>query len=172
MIYAIDDRTPRCAADSYVAPGAVVIGDVELGPQTSVWFGAVIRGDVESIRLARGCNIQDGAVLHTDPGAPLSLDEMVTVGHQAMLHGCSIGRNSLIGIGATVLNRAVIGANSLVGAGALITEGKQFPDGVLIIGAPARVARELTTEEIAGLPTYAERYIDRAQRYREGLSEV
>ncbi len=172
MIYRLADCQPRLADSSYVAPGADVIGDVVLGPDTSVWFGAVLRGDVEAISLARGCNVQDAAVLHTDPGAPLVLDEQVTVGHQAMLHGCRVGRNSLIGIGATILNHAVIGANSLVGARALVTEGKEFPDGVLILGTPAKVVRELSDEEIAALPTYATRYIERAQRYREQLNVV
>ncbi len=172
MIYHLADCQPRLASSSYIAPGASVIGDVELGPETSIWFGAVLRGDVEAIKLARGCNVQDGAVLHTDPGAPLILDEQVTVGHQAMLHGCRVGHNSLIGIGATILNHAVIGANSLVGARALVTEGKTFPDGVLILGTPAKVVRELSDEEIADLPSYATRYIERAQRYREQLSAV
>lgn len=172
MIYRLDERKPRVAADSYVAPGAVVIGDVELGPQTSIWFGAVLRGDVERITLARGVNVQDGSVLHTDPGAPMLLEEMVTIGHQVMLHGCRIGQNSLVGIGAVVLNHAVIGANSLVGAGALVTERKTFPEGVLILGSPARVARDLTDEEIARLPKTAERYIARAELYRDALSEA
>jgi carbonic anhydrase/acetyltransferase-like protein (isoleucine patch superfamily) len=172
MLYAIGDRRPVLEGDCYIAPDASVIGDVRLGPDTSVWFGAVIRGDVENITLGRGSNIQDGAVLHTDPGAPMLLDEYVTVGHQAMLHGCRIGRNSLIGINATILNRASIGANCIVGAKALVTENKQFPDGVLIIGAPARVARELTAEEIARLRGSAERYIERARHYREQLSAL
>jgi carbonic anhydrase/acetyltransferase-like protein (isoleucine patch superfamily) len=172
MIYQVDGRKPRVAADSYVAPGAVVIGDVDLGPQTSVWFGAVLRGDVERITLSRGVNVQDGSVLHTDPGAPMLLEARVTIGHQVMLHGCRIGENSLVGIGAVVLNHAVIGPNSLVGAGALVTENKTFPEGVLILGSPARVARDLTDEEIARLPKTAERYIARAALYRDGLSEV
>lgn len=172
MIYRVDGRTPRVAEDSYVAPGAVVIGDVDLGPQTSVWFGAVLRGDVERITLSRGVNVQDGSVLHTDPGAPMLLEENVTIGHKVMLHGCRVGRNSLIGIGAVILNHAVIGPNSLVGAGALVTENKTFPEGVLILGSPARVARELTAEEIARLPKTAERYIARAALYRDGLSAV
>jgi carbonic anhydrase/acetyltransferase-like protein (isoleucine patch superfamily) len=172
MIYRFGERKPRVAADSYVAPGAVVIGDVELGPQTSIWFGAVLRGDVEQITLSRGVNVQDGSVLHTDPGAPMLLEEMVTIGHKVVLHGCRIGQNSLVGIGAVVLNHAVIGANSLVGAGALVTERKTFPEGVLILGSPARVARDLTDEEIARLPKTAERSIARAALYRDALSEA
>ena len=172
MLYALGDRKPVTAGDFYVAPGAAVIGEVHLGADTSVWFGAVVRGDVEPITIGKGSNIQDGAVLHADPGAPLELDEFVTVGHQAMLHGCRIGRHSLIGIGSTILNRAVIGANCIVGAHALVTEDKIFPDGVLIIGAPARVARELSKEEINALPGSAQRYIDRAAEYRKQLSAV
>jgi carbonic anhydrase/acetyltransferase-like protein (isoleucine patch superfamily) len=172
MLYALGDRKPVTAGNFYVAPGAAVIGDVHLGADTSVWFGAVVRGDVEPITLGRGCNVQDGSVLHADPGAPLVLDEFVTVGHQVMLHGCRIGRHSLIGIGSTILNRAVIGANCIVGAHALITEDKTFPDGVLILGAPAKVVRELTAEERASLPGSAQRYIDRAEEYRQKLSAV
>jgi len=172
MLYALGSRKPYTAGDYYVAPGAAVIGDVNLGPDTSVWFGAVVRGDVEPITLGRGTNIQDGSVLHADPGCPLIIDEFVTVGHQVMLHGCRIGKYSLIGIGSRILNGAVIGANSIVGAHALVTEGKVFPDGVLIIGSPAKVARDLTDDEMAQLPTSAQRYIDRAKLYRKELSVV
>jgi carbonic anhydrase/acetyltransferase-like protein (isoleucine patch superfamily) len=172
MLYALGELRPFTAGDCFVAPGAAVIGNVHLGPDTSVWFGAVIRGDVEPITLGRGVNVQDNAVLHADPGAPLVLEEFVTVGHHAMLHGCRIGRHSLIGIGSTVLNRAVIGANCIVGAHALVTEDKRFPDGVLILGAPAKVARELTAEEIAALPGSAQRYIDRAAVYRRELTAL
>jgi carbonic anhydrase/acetyltransferase-like protein (isoleucine patch superfamily) len=172
MLYALNDLAPKTAGSYYIADGARVIGDVHLGEDSSVWFGAVIRGDVERIEIGRRTNIQDGSVLHTDPGAPLILDEGVTVGHMVMLHGCRIGRNSLVGIGSTVLNHARIGANSIVGAHALVTEGKSFPDGVLILGAPAKVVRPLTEAEIAGLPTYAERYVQRAQRYRDSLKKI
>ncbi len=172
MLYALGDRKPITAGDFYVAPGAAVIGDVNLGPDTSVWFGAVVRGDVEPITIGRGTNIQDGSVLHADPGCPLVLEEFVTVGHQVMLHGCRIGKYSLIGIGSRILNGAVIGANCIVGAHALVTEGKIFPEGVLIIGSPAKVARDLTDDEIAQLPTSAQRYIDRAKLYRKDLSVV
>lgn len=169
MIYALDEISPEISGRCYIAPSATVIGDVLLAQDSSVWFGAVLRGDVERITIGRGSNIQDNSVLHCDPGAPLVLDEYVTVGHQVMLHGCSVGRNSLIGIGSTILNHARIGANSIVGANALITENKEFPDGVLILGAPARIIRELTAEEIESLPNYATRYIDRAGRYRREL---
>ena len=169
MIYTLNDIRPEIPDHCYVAPSAAVIGDVVLGEDTSIWFGAVLRGDVERITLGRGTNVQDNSVLHCDPGAPLTLDEYVTVGHQVMLHGCRVGRNSLIGIGSTILNHACIGANSIVGANALITEHKEFPDGVLILGAPAKVARALTEEEMAALPNYATRYIERAQLYRDNL---
>lgn len=172
MLYALGDRKPITGGNFYVAPGAAVIGDVNLGPDTSVWFGAVVRGDVEPITIGRGTNIQDGSVLHADPGCPLVLDEFVTVGHQVMLHGCRIGKYSLIGIGSRILNGAVIGANSIVGAHALVTERKVFPDGVLIIGSPAKVARDLTDDEMAQLPNSAQRYIDRANLYRTQLSAV
>jgi carbonic anhydrase/acetyltransferase-like protein (isoleucine patch superfamily) len=169
MIYSLDEIRPEISGRCYVAPSAAVIGDVLLAEDTSIWFGAVVRGDVERITIGRGSNVQDNSVLHCDPGAPLILDEYVTVGHQVMLHGCRVGRHSLIGIGSTILNHACIGANSIVGANALITENKEFPDGVLILGAPARVIRELTAEEIETLPGYATRYIERAERYRHGL---
>jgi carbonic anhydrase/acetyltransferase-like protein (isoleucine patch superfamily) len=172
MLYALGGRKPITVGNFYVAPGAAVIGDVNLGPDTSVWFGAVVRGDVEPITIGRGTNIQDGSVLHADPGCPLVLDEFVTVGHQVMLHGCRIGKYSLIGIGSRILNGAVIGANCIVGAHALVTERKTFPDGVLIIGSPAKVARDLTDDEMAQLPNSAQRYIDRAKLYRKELSVV
>jgi carbonic anhydrase/acetyltransferase-like protein (isoleucine patch superfamily) len=172
MIYSLDGRTPAIAADVYVAPGARVIGDVELGPGASVWFGAVLRGDVERLTVGPGTNIQDNSVLHADPGAPLVLGRMVTVGHMVMLHGCEVGDHSLIGIGAVILNRAHIGSHCIVGARSLVTEDKTFPDGVLILGSPARVVRELTAEERAGLEGSATRYIERARRYRSGLEAL
>jgi len=169
MIYSLNEISPEIRGRCYVAPSADVIGDVILEEDTSIWFGAVVRGDVERITIGHGSNVQDNSVLHCDPGAPLTLDEFVTIGHQVMLHGCLIGHHSLIGIGSTVLNHARIGANSIVGANSLVTEGKEFPDGVLILGSPAKVIRKLTTEEIATLPHYATRYIDRADLYRREL---
>jgi carbonic anhydrase/acetyltransferase-like protein (isoleucine patch superfamily) len=169
VIYALDQRLPQIAEDAWVAPNATVIGDVHLGAKSSVWFGAVLRGDVERLTIGRGSNIQDNSVLHSDPGAPLQLGERVTVGHMAMLHGCHIGDEALIGIGAVVLNYARIGARSIVGAGALVTEGKEFPDGVLIIGSPAKVARGLTEEELARMAGTAQRYVERAGLYRRAL---
>ena len=172
MIFAIEKSVPDISEDAYVAPTATVIGDVRLAPQSSVWFGAVLRGDVERLTIGRGTNIQDNSVLHADPGAPLVLAEKVTVGHMVMLHGCHVGEGSLIGIGAIVMNHARIGARCIVGAGALITEGKEFPDGVLIIGSPARVTRRLTDDELARMAGTAQRYIDRAQLYRQALREI
>ena len=166
MLYSLGERRPRTAGTCYLAPGARIIGDVVLGPDSSVWFGAILRGDADRITIGRGTNIQDNAVLHTDPGAPLWLDDFVTVGHQAMLHGCRVGANSVIGIGSTVLNHARIGADSIVGAHALVPENRSFPDGVLILGTPARVARELSDEERTALSAYARNYIERAELYR------
>ncbi len=170
-LYRLGDRAPQSSGNGrfWVAPGAHVIGDVRIGEDVSVWFGAVIRGDNEPIRIGRRSNIQDLSVLHSDPGSPLTIGDGVTVGHKVTLHGCTVGDNSLIGIGATLLNRARIGANSLVGAGALVTEGKVFPDGVLIMGAPARVVRELTPEQIEGLKRSAEHYVANGRRFAEGL---
>jgi carbonic anhydrase/acetyltransferase-like protein (isoleucine patch superfamily) len=169
MIYTFDDRRPEIATDAWVAPNATVIGDVRIDSEASVWFGAVLRGDVERLSIGRGTNIQDNAVLHSDPGAPLTLGAQITVGHLVMLHGCEIGDGSLIGIGAIVMNHARIGRHCIVGASAMVTEGKEFPDGSLILGSPAKLARPLTAEEIARLSWSAQRYIERAKRYRERL---
>jgi len=170
-VYALDDVSPDLpeAGACWIAPDASVIGNVKMGEGASIWFGAVVRGDNEPIIIGARSNIQDGSVLHSDPGSPLTIGEGVTVGHKVVLHGCTIGDNSLIGIGAVVLNRARIGKNSLVGAGALVTEGKDFPDGVLIVGSPARVVRELTPEQIEGLKRSAEHYVGNAQRFAKGL---
>lgn len=143
-IYELDGVAPQVAASAWVADSAQVMGNVVLGEDASVWFGTVVRGDTESITIGAGSNIQDASVLHADIGKPLVVGERVTVGHQVMLHGCTIGDESLIGIGAVVLNGAKIGKNCLVGAGALVTEGKEFPDGSMIIGSPAKAVRELT----------------------------
>jgi carbonic anhydrase/acetyltransferase-like protein (isoleucine patch superfamily) len=169
VIYALEGRVPQLAPGVYVAPGASIIGDVHIAAEASVWFGAVLRGDVERLTIGRGTNIQDNSVLHSDPGAPLVLGERVTVGHMVTLHGCHVGDDSLVGIGAIVMNHARIGARCIVGAGALVTEGKEFPDGVLIIGSPAKVARDLTAAELERLAGTAQRYIDRAQLYHRAL---
>ena len=171
-VYQLDTLTPRLADTAWVADSAQVIGNVELAEGASIWFGAILRGDNEVMRIGRNSNVQDGSVLHSDPGFPLTLGENVTVGHQVMLHGCTVGDGSLIGIKSVVLNGAKIGKNCLVGAGSLVTEGKEFPDGSMIMGAPAKVVRELTPEQIAGLSRAAQHYVDNAKRYAAGLSRI
>ena len=171
-IYQLGDKHPQLAASAWVADSAQVIGDVRLEADVSIWFNTVLRGDNDPITIGSGSNIQDGSVLHTDNGVPLTIGRHVTVGHQVMLHGCTIGDESLIGIGAVVLNGAVIGRHCLVGAGALVTEGKTFPDGSLIIGSPARVARQLTPEQIEALRRSAQHYLENARRYREQLARL
>lgn len=171
-LYQLGEHAPQMPASAWVAETADVIGAVVLGEHASVWFGTVIRGDTETIRIGRGSNIQDNSVLHADHGMPLTIGDNVTVGHQVMLHGCTIGDGSLIGIGAVVLNGARIGKNCLVGAGSLVTEGKEFPDGSMIMGTPAKVVRELTPEQIQGLAKSAQNYIDNAARYQAGLKKI
>ena len=171
MIYALGDRSPVLEGKGhFIAGNATVIGNVCLKAESSVWFNCVLRGDNEVIEVGARSNIQDGCVLHTDPGFPLTIGTGVTVGHKVMLHGCTIGNNSLIGIGSTVLNGAAIGNNCLVGANALVTQGKSFPDGSLILGTPAKVVRELTDEEIAGMKDSANHYVENAARFREQLN--
>jgi carbonic anhydrase/acetyltransferase-like protein (isoleucine patch superfamily) len=169
MIYALDGVAPALAPDAWVAPGARLIGRVVLEAGASVWFNAVLRGDNEPITVGPGSNVQDGCVCHTDIGYPLVVGAGCTVGHLAILHGCEVGEGSLVGMGATVLTGAVIGRSVLVGAGALVTEGKRIPDGVLVIGRPGKVARELTEEEIEGLRQSAAGYRANAARFRAGL---
>ncbi|OGB34738.1 MAG: gamma carbonic anhydrase family protein [Burkholderiales bacterium RIFCSPLOWO2_12_FULL_61_40] len=171
-IYELDNISPRMAESVWVADSAQVMGNVELGEDASVWFGVVIRGDTECIRIGRGSNIQDASVLHADIGKPLTVGDNVTVGHKVMLHGCTIGDGSLIGIGAVVLNGAKIGKGCIVGAGALVTEGKEFPDGSMIIGSPAKVVRELTPEQQAGLQMSALHYMENARRFKTGLHKI
>ncbi|MES2423358.1 MAG: gamma carbonic anhydrase family protein [Pseudomonadota bacterium] len=171
-IYELDGTAPQLAAGAWVADSAQVMGNVVLGNDASVWFGAVVRGDTETITIGRGSNIQDLSVLHADVGKPLVVGENVTVGHQVMLHGCTIGDESLIGIGAVVLNGAKIGKNCLVGAGALVTEGKEFPDGSMIIGSPAKAVRQLTPEQIEGLRWSARHYVENARRFAAGLKKI
>ncbi|HLU14775.1 MAG TPA: gamma carbonic anhydrase family protein [Burkholderiaceae bacterium] len=170
--YRFKEWEPRVDGDAYVAPGSTVIGWVSLASRSSVWPGAVIRGDNEPITVGEGSNIQDGAVLHTDPGCPLTIGRDVTVGHQAMLHGCTVEDGALVGIQAVVLNKAVIGRNSLVGAGAVVTEGKVFPERSLILGAPAKVVRTLTDEEVANMHTNAKVYVARAAEYKAHLAPL
>ena len=170
--YQLDDLAPRLADSAWIAESAQVIGNVELAADTSVWFGVVLRGDTEVIRVGRGSNIQDNSVVHADIGFPVMIGENVTIGHQVMLHGCSIGDGSLIGIQAVVLNGAKIGKHCLVGAGALVTEGKEFPDGSMIFGAPARLVRQLSPEQMAGLDRSAEHYVENARRFKAGLKKI
>lgn len=167
--YAIDGLAPSLGEGAWIAPSADLIGDVRLGPRASIWFGAVIRADNTPIIIGAESNVQDGAVGHSDPGAPLSIGIGVTVGHQAILHGCTVLDGALIGMGARVLNGAVIGERCLVGAGALVTEGKTFEPKMLIVGIPARAIRVLTGEEIAALAVSAAHYAAKAARYAAGL---
>ena len=171
-VYQLDTLTPRIHDTAYVADSAEVIGNVELAEGASIWFGAILRGDNDVMTIGKNSNVQDGSMLHSDPGFPLTLGENVTIGHQVMLHGCTIGDGSLVGIKAVVLNGARIGKNCLVGAGALVTEGKEFPDGSMIIGSPAKVVRELTPEQIAGVSRAAKHYVENAKRYRSGLKKL
>ena len=171
-VYALDGVEPQIAESAWVADSAQVMGEVHVAADASVWFGTVVRGDTSSITIGEGSNVQDASVLHADLGMPLVIGRHVTVGHQVMLHGCTIGDESLIGIGAIVLNGAKIGKNCLVGAGALVTEGKEFPDGSMIIGSPARVVKQLTPEQIQGLRQSAQHYIDNARRFRAGLRKL
>lgn len=171
-VYALHDTVPVVHETAWVAENATVIGNVSLEAGASIWYGAVIRGDNEPIVIGQGSNVQDGSVLHTDHGFPLTLGQGVTVGHQVMLHGCTIGDGSLIGIQAVVLNGARIGRNCLVGAGSLVTEGKEFPDNSLIMGSPAKVVRELTAEQTQRLKQSAANYVANAARHRDGLRRV
>ncbi|CAN5162490.1 gamma carbonic anhydrase family protein [soil metagenome] len=171
-IFKLDQHTPVIDATAYVDESARVIGQVVLGRHSSVWSYAVLRGDNEPIRIGDNSNVQESVIMHTDEGHPLQIGTGVTIGHQAMLHGCTVGDNTLIGIKATVLNGAVIGRDCLVGAGALITENKTFPDGSLIIGSPAKVARALTDEEVQRLRVSAQSYVDRGAWFRSSMIRV
>ncbi|MBD99993.1 MAG: gamma carbonic anhydrase family protein [Gammaproteobacteria bacterium] len=171
MIYKLGEHEVQITGeDFYVAESASVIGKVRLANDTSVWFGAVLRGDNESITVGENTNIQECAVIHTDPGFPCILGSNVTIGHQAMLHGCQVGDNSLIGINAVVLNGAKIGRNCLIGANALVTENQEIPDGSLVIGSPAKPIKQLTTAQIQKLKESAEHYVTRFKRFKRDLS--
>ena len=169
--FTLDGIEPDLPADDryWIAPTAVVLGRVRLKAAASVWFGAVLRGDNEWITIGENSNIQDGCVLHTDMGFPLDIGRNVTVGHMAMLHGCTVHENTLIGIGSTILNGSVIGRNCIIGAHALIPEGKTIPDNSLVMGSPGRVVREVSDEQAAHIGTLAEHYVENWQRYRTGL---
>lgn len=171
-LYAIGGQQPQIAEDAWVAPSADLIGDVHLAALASVWFGAVIRADNTPILVGARSNIQDGAMLHSDPGAPCTVGEDVTVGHHAILHGCTIGDRALIGMGATILNRAVIGADCIVGAGALVTEGKEFAPGSLIVGSPAKAIRQLDDLARAMLKASAAHYVAKQRAFAAGLKRL
>ena len=165
MFYDLKDKKPKNSGENWVAPNAVIIGDVTLEKNTSIWFNATLRGDEDNIHIGEGSNIQDGSVLHTDIGYPLKVGKNVTVGHMVMLHGCSIDNNSLIGIGAVILNNAKIGKNCIIGAKSLITENKEIPDNSLVVGSPGRVIRKVTEEETKHILKNAEIYQDNWKKY-------
>jgi carbonic anhydrase/acetyltransferase-like protein (isoleucine patch superfamily) len=171
-IYQLGTDVPEIDASAFVADSATLIGKVTLQANSSVWFGATLRGDNERITIGENSNVQEGTVMHTDMGYPLTIGRDVTIGHQAMLHGCTIGDGALVGIQAVILNGAKIGNGCLVGAGALVTEGKQFPDNVLIIGSPAKAVRELTADDVAQLQGSADSYVKRAQLFKTNLKKI
>ncbi|HEU4956406.1 MAG TPA: gamma carbonic anhydrase family protein [Sphingomicrobium sp.] len=171
-LYEIDGIAPTLSEGAWVAPSADLIGDVRLGARVSVWFGAIIRADNTPIILGDESNFQDGAIGHSDPGAPLTIGARVTVGHQAILHGCTVEDEALIGMGARILNGAVIGAQCIVGAGALVTEGKKFEPRSLIVGSPARAMRQLSEDQVALLRLSAAHYAEKAARYARGLRPI
>ncbi|WP_310462930.1 gamma carbonic anhydrase family protein [Sphaerotilus sp.] len=171
-IFQLGEHAPQIHPTAFIADNAQVIGRVQMAEDSSVWFGVVARGDTDLIRIGRGSNVQDNTVLHTDEGIELVIGDHVTVGHQCMLHGCTIGDHSLIGIGAIVLNGARIGRYSVVGAGALVTEGKEFPDYSMVLGSPAKVVRTLTPEQAERFAHGATHYVDNARRYQRELQEI
>nr|WP_241094937.1 gamma carbonic anhydrase family protein [Marinicauda algicola] len=171
-IYELDGERPDIEADAWVAPTAVLVGKVILKARASVWFGAVLRGDNEPITIGEDSNVQDNTVMHTDPAFPLTIGKGVTIGHQAMLHGCTVGDYSLIGIGATVMNGAKIGRHCIIGAHALITEGKEIPDGSIVMGAPGKVVKPVPEGTQEMLKASAEHYVENARRFSNGLSKI
>lgn len=172
MRYALDGVDVDAHPESWIAPTAVVIGNVKIDKDASIWWGSVLRGDNDLIHIGEGTNVQDGSVLHTDPGYELTLGKNVTIGHMVMLHGCTVGENSLIGIGAVVLNGAKIGKNCLIGAKSLITEGKEIPDYSVVMGAPGKVVRTMTPEQAASTLTNAASYQKNWKRFRDGLVQT
>ena len=172
VLYSLDGVAPQIGEGAWVAPSADLMGKVEIGANASVWFNCVMRGDTDRLVVGEGSNVQDASVLHTDAGIELRIGKDCTIGHQVMLHGCTIGDNTLIGIGSVILNRAVIGANSLVAAGSLVTEGKVFPDGVMLMGSPAKVARPLSAAEIQMISASAAHYRQNAQRFSQALKPL
>ncbi len=171
-VYQLEDRVPEIDPTAWVAESASVIGRVRMAAGASVWYGCTVRGDNDWITIGRNTNVQDGSVLHSDDGVPLTLGDGVTVGHQVMLHGCTVGDGSLIGIQAVVLNRARIGKRCIVAAGAIVTEGKEFPDGSLIMGSPAKVVKPLSPEQQAMLDHLAAHYLMQTERHRSGLKRL
>jgi len=170
VIYTLGDRVPKfLGPDYFIADTAVVIGSVTLHRDSSIWFNCVVRGDTDDLIIGEGTNIQDGSVVHTDPGLKLRIGKGVTVGHMVMLHGCEIGDNTLIGIKSVVLNRAKIGRNCIIAANTLITEGKEIPDGSMVMGSPGKIVRQVTPEEIRTIAEMGQHYVDNARRYREQL---
>ncbi len=171
-MYKLGDKQPKLSSNYYVAPGAAVIGDVRFGEDVSIWFNAVVRGDNDFIELGDGTNIQDGSVLHVDKGYPISLGKRVTIGHKVMLHGCTIGDGTLIGMNAVVLNGAVVGSHCLIGANALVTEGMSVPDGSLVLGSPGKVVKQLDDKALDLIEAGAQHYIDKIEMYRDTLSRL
>ncbi len=171
-VFSLGEKRPQIDASAWIAPNATVIGDIRLAANVSIWWNAVLRGDNDPVSIGENSNIQDGSVLHTDDGVPMNIGANVTVGHLVMLHGCTVGDGSLIGIGSIVLNRAVIGRGSIVGANTLIPEGKVYPDRVLIVGSPGKVVRELSDEEVARLQGSAAHYVENARRYQRQLQAL
>jgi carbonic anhydrase/acetyltransferase-like protein (isoleucine patch superfamily) len=169
MLYSLAERKPVTRGDYFIAPNATIIGSVVLENNASIWFNVVVRGDNDTITIGENANVQDGCILHTDPGIPLTIGRNVTIGHKVMLHGCTIGDGSLVGIDSVILNRAVVGRHCLIGANALITEEKEIPDGSVVMGSPGKVVRMLDEEEIARLTLSAEHYVENARRYRTAL---
>ena len=172
MFYDLENKKPKNSGENWVAPNATIIGDVTLEKNTSIWFNATLRGDIENIHVGEGSNVQDGSVLHTDPGYPLKIGKNVTVGHMVMLHGCTIGDGSLIGINSVVLNGAKIGEGCLIGANTLITEGTEIPDGSLVMGSPGKVRGELNEDQKNGLILSAHHYVDNSKRFKSELEKL
>ena len=166
MIYDLEKNVPEISADSWIAPNAIIIGKVKLEKNSSIWFNAVLRGDIEKIVIGENSNIQDGSILHTDPGYPLTVGKGVTVGHMVMLHGCEISDDTLIGIGSTILNKAKIGKNCIIGANTLVTENKTIPDNSLVLGSPGKVIRKVTDDEIKVIRENAKHYVKNSKRYK------
>tara|TARA_E500000178_G_scaffold158945_1_gene158740 strand:- start:90 stop:602 length:513 start_codon:yes stop_codon:yes gene_type:complete len=169
MFYDLKDKKPRSSGENWVAPNATIVGNVTLEKNSSIWFNAVLRGDIENIYIGEGSNIQDGSVLHTDPGYPLKVGKNVTVGHLVMLHGCTIGENSLIGIGAVILNNVKIGKNCIIGAKTLIAENKEIPDDSLVVGSPGRIIRKVTEDEKKAVLENTKHYQDNWKKYSKSI---